>query len=118
DFETRIRRTRLFAQILIDDFQIDRQGLGNNEPPSYGLTAGVQTDLRGIAWTAFYTQVANLTYRTPNPAETVERGFVGLARDFSGYDQVTLRAGVLAGPGVLMAPEATLLRQSQGDFRL
>ena len=118
DFATRVGRTHLFAQILIDDFQIDRSTQADSEPPSYGLTAGVQTDVRGIAWTAFYTQVANLTYRTPNPAETVERRFVGLARNFSGYDQVTLRAGVLAGPGVLVAPEATLLRQGQGDFRL
>ena len=118
DFATRIGRTHLFAQFLLDDFQIDRSGVGDNEPPSYGLTAGVQTDLRGVAWTAFYTQVANLTYRTPNPAETVERRFVELARDFSDYDQLTLRAGVLVGPGVLVAPEATLLRQGQGDFRL
>ena len=118
DFATRVGRTHLFAQILIDDFQIDRSGVGDNEPPSYGLTAGVQTDLRGVAWSAFYTQVANLTYRTPDPAETVERRFVGLARNFSGYDQLTLRAGVLVGPGVLVAPEATLLRQGQGDFRL
>ena len=118
DFATRVGRTHLFAQILIDDFQIDRSTQADSEPPSYGLTAGVQTDVRGIAWTAFYTQVANLTYRTPNPAETVERRFVGLARNFSGYDQLTLRAGVLVGPGVLVAPEATLLRQGQGDFRL
>ncbi len=118
DFATRIGHTHLFAQILIDDFQIDRSTQADSEPPSYGLTAGVQTDVRGIAWTAFYTQVANLTYRTPDPAETVERRFVGLARNFSGYDQLTLRAGVLVGPGVLVAPEATLLRQGQGDFRL
>jgi len=118
DFATRIGRTHLFAQFLLDDFQIDRSGVGDNEPPSYGLTAGVQTDLRGVAWTAFYTQVANLTYRTPNPAETVARRFVGLARNFSDYDQLTLRAGALVGPGVLVSPEATLLRQGQGDFRL
>ena len=118
DFATRVGHTHLFAQILIDDFQIDRRTQADSEPPSYGLTAGVQTDVRGIAWTAFYTQVANLTYRTPDPAETVERRFVGLARNFSGYDQLTLRAGVLVGPGVLVAPEATLLRQGQGDFRL
>src|SRR3989442_11457055 len=118
DFATRVGHTHLFVQILIDDFQIDPTGVGDNEPPSYGLTAGVQTDVRGIAWTAFSTQVASLTYRTPDPAETVERRFVGLARNFSGYDQLTLRAGVLVGPGVLVAPEATLLRQGEGDFRL
>src|SRR5207249_6048281 len=64
------------------------------------------------------TQVANLTYRTGNPAEAVESRLVGLGRNFSDYDQLTLRAGLLAGPGVLLQPEATLLRQGQGDFRL
>jgi hypothetical protein len=108
----------MFAQFLLDDVQIDRKTPGDSEPPSYGLTAGVETNVRGISWTAFYTQVANLTYRTPNPAETVERRFVGLGRNFSDYDQLTLRARVLVGPGVLLTPEATVLRQGQGDFRL
>jgi hypothetical protein len=118
DFETRLRPTRLFAQFLLDDFQIDRKTQADSEPPSYALTAGVETNVRGISWTAFYTQVANLTYRTPNPAEIVERRFVGLGRNFSDYDQLTLRAGALVGPGVLLTPEATVLRQGQGDFRL
>ena len=43
---------------------------------------------------------------------------MGLGRNFSDYDQLTLRAGLLAGPGVLLQPEATLLRQGEGDFRL
>ena len=43
---------------------------------------------------------------------------VGLGRNFSDYDQLTLRASVVLGPGVLVTPEATLLRQGQGDFRL
>ena len=43
---------------------------------------------------------------------------VGLGRNFSGYDQLTLRGSMIAGPGVLLEPEVTLLRQSQADFRL
>jgi hypothetical protein len=70
-----------------------------------------------VVLTAFFTQVANLTYRTPNPAEAVDSRGVGLGRNFSDYDQLTLRAQVLAGPGVLLAPEATVLRQGEGDFR-
>jgi hypothetical protein len=43
---------------------------------------------------------------------------VGLGRNFADYDQLTLRGSVMAGPGVLLEPEVTVLRQGQGDFRL
>ncbi len=117
DLDTRLHRAHLFAQVLLDDFQVDKGGAGNTEPPSYGVTLGAQGGLGHAAWTAFYTQVANLTYRTPNPAETVMRRGVGLGRNFSDYDQLTLRTSVVAGLGVLLAPEVTLLRQGEGDFR-
>jgi hypothetical protein len=117
DFASRLSGVNLFAQALLDDFQIDRAGPGDNEPPSYGVTLGAETVVHGATITGFYTQVANLTYRTGNPAEAVENRLVGLGRNFSDYDQLTLRAGVLAGPGVLLQPEATLLRQGEGDFR-
>src|SRR5213596_3010875 len=84
------------------------------------FTLGAQGGIARYGWTAFYTQVANLTYRTPNPAEAVMRRGVGLGRNFSGYDQLTLRGSMIAGPGggVLLEPEVTVLRQSQADFRL
>ena len=121
DWETRLGRTgssKLFAQLLLDDIQIDRGTAADSEPASYGLTLGAQTALRDVVFTGYYTRVANLTYRTPNPAETVESRFVGLGRNFSDYEQATLRASLLAAPGVLLSPEATLLRQGEGDFRL
>ncbi len=118
DVTTRRGPTQLFGSVLIDDIQVDRSGPGDNEPPSYGLTLGARGGAGPAAWTAFYTRVANLTYRTPNPAETVMRRGVGLARNFSDYDQLTLRASLLPAPGTLLTPEITLLRQGQGDFRL
>ena len=118
DFESRLSGVKLFGQVLLDDIQVDRGSAGDSEPPSYGFTLGAETVVRGVVITGFYTQVANLTYRTPNPAEAVESRRVGLGRNFSDYDQLTLRAGLLAGPGVLLQPEATLLRQGEGDFRL
>jgi hypothetical protein len=117
DVTTTYKRTQLFASLLVDDIQVDRKTAGDHEPPSYGLTLGAQGAVGGIGWTAFYTQVANLTYRTPNPAEAVMRRGVGLARNFADYDQLTLRASLIAGPGALIAPEITLLRQGEGDFR-
>jgi hypothetical protein len=117
DVESRLHGLKLFAQVLLDDIQIDRKTRADSEPPSYGLTLGAETVLGGAVVTGYYTQVANLTYRTPNPAEAVETRNVGLGRNFSDYDQLTLRAGLLAGPGVLIRPEVTLLRQGKGDFR-
>ena len=118
DVTTRVKRTQLFGSVLIDDIQVDRSNASDKEPSSYGFTLGAQGGLGRYGWTAFYTQVANLTYRTPNPAEAVMRRGVGLGRNFSGYDQLTLRGSMIAGPGVLLEPEVTLLRQSQADFRL
>jgi hypothetical protein len=118
DVTTRINRTQVFGSVLLDDIQVDKGGGANNEPPSYGFTLGAQGGIARFGWTAFYTQVANLTYRTPNPAETVMRRNVGLGRNFADYDQLTLRGSMIAGPGVLLEPEVTLLRQGQGDFRL
>ena len=118
DVTTRVKRTQLFASLLLDDIQVDRTAASDKEPPSYGVTVGAQGPLSRFGWTAFYTQVSNLAYRTPNPAETVMRRGVGLGRNFSDYDQLTLRASMIAGPSVLLEPEVTLLRQGQGDFRL
>lgn len=118
DWESRLGAVTLFGQALLDDIQIDRATKADSEPPSYGLTLGAEARLgRGIVGTAYYTRVANLTYRTPNPAEAVDSRLVGLGRNFSDYDQLTLRGSLLTGPGVLIQPEVTLLRQGQGDLR-
>ncbi|MFN2571788.1 MAG: hypothetical protein ABR537_09290 [Gemmatimonadales bacterium] len=118
DVTTRIKRTQLFASVLLDDIQVDKANAGDREPPAYAFTVGAQGGIARYGWTAFYTQVANLTYRTPNPAEAVMRRNVGLGRNFSDYDQLTLRGSMIVGPGALLEPEVTVLRQGQGDFRL
>src|SRR5207248_7242634 len=102
DVTTRIKGTQAFASVLLDDIQVDRSNAGDKEPPSYGFTLGAQGGIARYGWTAFYTQVANLTYRTPNPAEAVMRRGVGLGRNFSGYDQLTLKGSMIAGPGILL----------------
>jgi hypothetical protein len=118
DITTRIKRTQFFGSLLIDDIQVDRSTASDREPPQYGFTLGAQGGINRFGWTAFYTQIANLTYRTTNPAEAVMRRGVGLGRNFSDYDQLTLRGSMIAGPGVLLEPEVTVLRQGEGDFRL
>ncbi len=118
DLETRVGRVTAFGSFLLDDIQIDKKTAADSEPPSYGFTLGGQGGLGPASWSAFYTRVVNLTYRTPSPPEAVMRRGVGLGRNFSDYDQLTVRAGWYAAPGVLLSPEATLVRQGAGDFRL
>ena len=118
DLQTQLAGLTVFGQVLIDDVQIDRRTQGDSEPPSYGFTLGAQGAVGGASWTAYYTRVANLTYRTPNPAETVERRSVGLGRNVSDYDQATLTTTLIPAPGLLVSPEVTLVRQGEGDFRL
>jgi hypothetical protein len=118
DITSRIKQTRVFGSLLIDDIQLDKSTATDQEPPQYGFTLGAQGGLGAFAWTAFYTRIANLTYRTNNPADAVMRRGVGLARNFSDYDQLTLRTSLLAAHNALLTPEVTLLRQGEGDFRL
>ena len=42
DFESAVGRVRVFGQVLIDDFQVDRSTQADSEPPSYGLTLGAR----------------------------------------------------------------------------
>ena len=117
DFQ-RAGRTSVFGQFLLDDIQVDKGTAGDRKPASYGLTLGAQGSAWGSAWTAFYTRVANLTYRNEDNTMVPLWFGLGTGRNYDDYDQLTLKASVLTGPGVLLEPELTLLRQGQGDPRL
>lgn len=119
DFERRAGTT-VFGQVFLDDIQVTRHNESNLEPASYGLTVGAQGMIRtrALTWTAYYTQVANLTYRTPIAAESPLYFNLGTGRNFADYDQVTVKLSALVHPALLVEPEATLLRQGQGDPRL
>src|SRR5207244_12071661 len=72
------------------------------------------------AWTFFYTRVTNLTYRNEDNFQTPIYFGLGTGRNFSDYDQATLRASFTAprSPSILLMPEVTLLRQGEGDPHL
>jgi len=110
----------LFGQFMLDDIQIQRQTPADLKPTSYGLTIGAKGGLREgtIAWTAFYTRVANLTYRNEDSLQTPLFHFLPTGRNFADYDQATAKLGILTRSGALLEPEVTLLRQGEGDPRL
>jgi hypothetical protein len=68
----------------------------------------------GAAWQALYTQVSSLALRAFNPADNFTDGGVGIGRNFSDQDQLTLRATLPVRGEWLVAPELTLLRQGEG----
>ena len=109
----------VFAQGMLDDIQVDRKTAFDLKPSSYGLTLGAQGALPRFngAWTLFYTRVTNLTYRNEDNFATPIRFGLGTGRNFSDYDQATLRLSFMA-PSILLAPEVTFLRQGEGDPRL
>jgi len=109
----------VFAQGMLDDIQVDRKTAFDLKPSSYGLTLGAQGALPRFngAWTLLYTRVTNLTYRNEDNFATPIRFGLGTGRNFSDYDQATLRLSFMA-PSILLTPEVTFLRQGEGDPRL
>jgi hypothetical protein len=110
--------TRVFGQLLLDDVRIDDDP--DKKPLQAGGTLGAGGGLAGgrIAWTASYTVVTNLAYRhTDGPSSGWEQHATGIARNFSDYDQTSLRVSWLARGDLLVMPEVVYLRQGEGDFR-
>lgn len=117
DFEVHGRVTA-FGQAMLDDIQVDKSTPTDKKPASWGLTLGAKGGLGLASWTAFYTQVANLTYRNEDNFQIPLYHGLGMGRNFSGYDQATLEFGWIAPGGLLLEPEFTLVRQGEGDPRL
>jgi len=110
----------LFAQGMLDDIQVDRKTATDRKPASYGLTLGAQGNLAPVngAWTLFYTRISNLAYRNEDNFQTPIYFGLGTGRNFSDYDQLTLRVSLLTAHSSLLTPEVTLLRQGEGDLHL
>ncbi|HTI05929.1 MAG TPA: hypothetical protein VL549_11450 [Gemmatimonadales bacterium] len=110
----------VFAQAMLDDIQVDRKTPADRKPSSYGFTLGARGHtpraLSGGAWRLFYTQVANLTYRNEDNTQTPIYFGLGTGRNFSDYDQLSLKLSVVLPRTVLLEPEITLLRQGEGDL--
>ena len=117
---SRQARVTVFGQFMLDDIQIDRKTAFDLKPPSWGLTVGARGRVprSSGAWRVFYTQVSNLTYRNEDPTETPIYFGLGTGRNFSDYDQLSLRLSFLALSRALVEPEVTFLRQGQGDLHL
>lgn len=112
---TPARWPRLYLSLYTDDLSAV---VGEEEPFQGGLTLGGTGGIRrGVSWTAFYTAVTNLSYRSAFSPESYMRRGVGLARNQSDYDQLTVRVAWTPVPLTTLGPELTVIRQGEGDFR-
>ena len=107
---------RLFAQLYLDDVQVDKKAQGDKEPNGYGYTLSASGGAGGgaVSWSAFYTRVTNLAYRTPANEEQYTHRGVGIGRNWDDYDQATLRAWLAPAPRLLVSGELSYLRQGEG----
>ena len=113
-------RGLVFAtQLVIDDIQVDNDTLTDKRPSSGGFTATLGGRLPGAShWTLGYTRVGALTYRnSADPWEVYALQGVGLARNFSDYDQAMLRVETRPAPAWTAALDLSYIRQGSGDFR-
>jgi hypothetical protein len=107
-----LSRTTLLAQLALDDFWYDDRQRNRDR---WALTLGAQGPLGStLGWQAVYTQVSSLALRAFNPADNFTDGGVGVGRNFSDQDQLTLRTTFPLQARWLLAPELTILRQGEG----
>jgi hypothetical protein len=105
-------RTTIQAQLALDDFWYDDRQRNRDR---WALAVAVMGPLGSTAaWHLLYTQVSSLALRAFNPADNFTDGGIGVGRNFSDQDQVTLRVALPVRDEWLLSPELTLLRQGEG----
>ena len=108
-------RTTLQAQLALDDFWYDDRERNRDR---WALTLGAVGPLGAVVgWQVLYTQVSSLALRAFNPADNFTDADIGLGRNFSDQDQLTVRATFPVRAEWLVAPELTVLRQGEGRIQ-
>ena len=107
-------RTIFSGQLALDDFWFrDRQ----RNRDRWALTVGAEGPLaHAAAWHALYTQVSSLALRAFDRSESFTDAGVGIGRNFSDQDQLSLRVTFPFRSRWLVAPELTLVRQGEGGI--
>ena len=105
-------RTTFSAQLAVDDFWYRNRHRNRDR---WAFTVSAEGPLgRPAAWHAMYTQVSSLAFRAFNPHENFTDGGVGIGRNFSDHDQLSLRVSLPVQTRWLLTPELTVLRQGEG----
>lgn len=111
---------RLGLSLYLDDISIDRKTLTDRRPTAYGVTAVLTAALPSepVHLTLGYTRVSSLAYRNSfDPKLEYSVLGVGIARNFSDYDQVLVRIDMQPSPAWWAVLDLSYLRQGAADFR-
>jgi hypothetical protein len=109
------RRATFEAQLALDDFQYQNRGGPGRLPDRWALTVGAFGPLGGrLGWRALYTQASSLAFRTFSRFESFTDNGVGLGRNFTDMDQLTLSLSLPVRGQWLASPDLTLMRQGEG----
>jgi hypothetical protein len=110
-------RTTLEAQLALDDFQYQNRNDPGRLPDRWAFTVAAFGPLGGLlSWRAFYTQASSLAFRTFNRFENFTDNTVGIGRNFSDMDQLTLSVSFPMANRWLATPDFTILRQGEGSL--
>ncbi len=105
-------RTTINAQLALDDFWYRNRHRNRDR---WAFTIGAEGPLlKNVSWHALYTQVSSLALRAFNPGENFTDAGVGIGRNFSDNDQLSLRFTLPIRERWLLSPELTVLRQGEG----
>jgi hypothetical protein len=107
-----VGRTTLQVQLAIDDFWYQNRQRNRDR---WAFTLAAEGPLGSAAsWRGLYTQVSSLALRSFNPHENFTDAGIGIGRNFSDSDQLSLRVALPVMERWLLSPELTVLRQGQG----
>jgi hypothetical protein len=105
-------RTTFTAQFAVDDFWYRNRQRNRDR---WALTIGAEGPVfAAAAWHVLYTQVSSLALRAFDRADNFTDAGVGIGRNFSDQDQLSLRLTLPVRTRWLVSPELTLLRQGEG----
>jgi len=115
------RNWLFYADLLIDDLQVENSGPGDREPAEWGYLLGVDWSdpfwLRGLDLFAEYTAVANRTYNTVNPWEKWLHRRLPLGH-FLGNDFTRLLSGLSYWPVSAWRLSITYEHRRKGEGRI
>jgi len=110
-----------YADLLIDDLQVENSGPGDKEPAEWGYLLGIDWSdpfwLNGVDLFAEYTAVANRTYNTVNPWEKWLHRRLPLGH-FLGNDFSRLSAGLSYWPVSAWRATITYEHRQKGEGRI
>ncbi len=112
-----VKGVRLFGQLLIDDFQIEKKSQGDQEPNEYGILLGTHwvDTFRNTDLKASYTRVTNRTYNQGNSRNRyLHEGELLSAALGNDYDQWSLAVVRWFGNNLNAGINFSYTRQGEG----